>query len=132
MEKFLSIVKSWTTLLFLAVPGEIIRNARCEAEGILILLIRSSQQSDSSRQFRFAKQMIVIQMSYLSCPERILNVVIHCSYFSALINQFLLDQVLEYFPLLYLCCWMNNQLSEPCKKCIALLLPSLSASVSLK
>ena len=55
MEKFLSIVKSWTTLLFLAVPGEIIRNARCEAEGILILLIRSSQQSESSRQFRFAK-----------------------------------------------------------------------------
>ena len=59
MEKFLSIVKSWTTLLFLAVPGEIIRNARCEAEGILILLIRSSQQSESSRQFRFAKQMFV-------------------------------------------------------------------------
>ena len=43
----------------------------------------------------------------------------HCSYFSALINQFLLDQVLEHFPLQYLCCWMNNQLSELGKKCIS-------------
>ena len=46
----------------------------------------------------------------------------HCSYFSALINQFLLDQVLEHFPLQYLCCWMNNQLSEKCIPATALLL----------
>ena len=43
----------------------------------------------------------------------------HCSYFSALIHQFLLDQVLEHFPLQYLCCWMNNQLSELGEKCIS-------------
>ena len=78
-------------------------------------------QIDISHQFKFVKSwflFLTFQMQWILVSWYWM-LWSHCSYFSALINQFLLDQVLEHFPLQYLCCWMNNQLSELGEKCIS-------------
>lgn len=78
-------------------------------------------QIDISHQFKFVKTWFLIVTSQMQwiLVSWYWMLWSHCSYFSALINQFLLDQVLEHFPLQYLCCWMNNQLSELGEKCIS-------------
>ena len=104
--------------------SRIIRNARCEAEGILILHSSSDFSDWYFSSIWICKNLFVTfeKMQWILVESWYWMLCSHCSYFSALINQFLLDQVLEHFPLQYLCCWMNNQLSEKCIPATALLL----------